>query len=109
MTSEARMKPDPFDLLRSALEKTPCSYDFLSEYVTEVTRRGGEEDVFRRLALRSAAGATGASVAGDISHLYEAMNSEKKRQLWQWWHEKIRRELYQHEDLGKRLSWRYFV
>jgi len=112
MSAEARLQPNAFERLRSALKDTPWSYDFVAEYVAELSRQKGEEDIFHRLAFRSANfGETAAatSVVGDCSGLYEAMALEDKIELRRWWHEKIRRQAYNYHDLGTRLSWRYLV
>ena len=106
------MQPDPFERLRSALEDASCNHDFLAEYVTELSRNGAEEDIFRRLAFGCAgSGGAGAGplMVGPFSELYEAMSLEDKAELRRWWHEKVRREAYHYDDLRARLSWRYFI
>ena len=110
MSTETRMQPDTFEQLRSALEDTLWSHDSLAEYVTELSQQRSEEDIFRRLAFRSAdCGGAGALSAGAFSGLYAAMSAENKTKLRRWWHEMIRREAYHYDDLGSRLSWRYLV
>jgi hypothetical protein len=112
MSAEARLRPNAFERLRSALKDTSWSHDFVAEYVAELSRQKGEEDIFRRLAFRSAnfGGTAAASlIDNDFSGLYEAMGLDDQIELRRWWHEKIRREAYNYHDLGTRLSWRYLV
>jgi hypothetical protein len=110
MSTEARLQPDPFARLRVVLEDTSWNHDFLAEYVAELSGKKSEEDIFRRLAFRAAdSDAAAALVARAFSALYDAMSLEDKAELCRWWHEKIRREAYQYDDLGTRLSWRYLV
>lgn len=112
MTAEARMQPEPFERLRSALAATSRSHEFLTEYVTRVSQQHGEEDIFHRMVLGSStSGAPPAadSVPKDFSELYNAMPPEHKTEVRRWWHETIRREAYHHDDLRRRLSWRYLV
>jgi len=110
MSTEARMQPDTFERLRSALGDTSSwNHDFLAEYVnvTELNSHRREEDVFRRLAFRCAN--PSAADAEACAALYEGMGPEHRAELRRWWHEKIRRQAYQYRDLGTRLSWRYLV
>jgi hypothetical protein len=113
MSMEARMQPEPFERLRSALEDPPWNHDLLSEYVTALGQDKGEEDVFLRMAFRcvnpEGAGASipSALIPSACSGLYEAMSIEDRTKLRRWWHEKILREAHQHDDLGARLSGRY--
>jgi hypothetical protein len=112
MSAEARLQPNAFERLRSALKDTSWSHDFVAEYVAELSRQKGEEDIFHRLAFRSAnfgGTAAASSIVDDFSGLYEAMSLDDKIELRRWWHEKIRREAYNYHDLGTRLSWRYLV
>jgi len=112
MSAEARLQPNAFERLRSALTTTSWSYDFVAEYVAELSRQKGEEDIFHRLAFRSAnsgGNAAASPMVKDCSGLYEAMSLDEKFELRRWWHEKIRREAYNYHDLGTRLSWRYLV
>lgn len=116
MSTEARRQPvppeqpvnrplnKPIEQLRAALEGSPWNYDFLAEYVGESQRCLQEEDVFQRLAFRGDGGSPGV-----FSQLYEPLSVEDKRELRQWWHEKIRGEAYRYDQLRARLSWRYFV
>jgi hypothetical protein len=102
------MQPDPFERLRSALENTAWNHDLLGEYVTELSQHKGEEDIFLRMAFRCVnLDDAGSSIPSGCSGLYEAMSLEDRKKLCRWWHEKTRREVYQHDDLGTRLSWRY--
>jgi hypothetical protein len=110
MGSEARMQPEHLERLRLELEDTPWNRDFLAEYITEVSRQKGEEDIFYRLAFRgSTVTGPGDSIPSGFTALYEALSPEEKAELRRWWHQKIRREAYRHDDLGRRLSWRYLV
>ena len=110
MSTKASMQPDAYGQLRSALATALRSHELLAEYVTELGLHRSEEDIFRRLAFRAAnLTETGPSIASGLPELYEAMSTEAKNELRQWWHEEIRREAYQHEDLRKRLSWRYLI
>jgi hypothetical protein len=112
MSAEARLQPNAFERLRSALKDTSWSYDFVAEYVAELSSQKGEEDIFHRLAFHSAnfgGTAPASSIVSDCSELYEAMGPGDKIELRRWWHEKIRREAYNYHDLGTRLSWRYLV
>jgi hypothetical protein len=112
MSTKASMQPDAYGQLRSALADALRSHELLAEYVTELALHRNEEDIFRRLAFRAANSAeanAGSAIASGLPELYEAMSIEAKNELRQWWHEEIRREAYQHEDLRKRLSWRYLI
>jgi hypothetical protein len=112
MSAEARLQPNPIERLRSALKDTSWSYDLVAEYVAELSRQKGEEDIFHRLAFRSAnfgGTAAASSIVIDGSGLYESMSLDDKIELRRWWHEKIRRQAYNYHDLGTRLSWRYLV
>ncbi len=81
----------------------------MAEYVAELSRQKGEEDIFHRLAFRSANFGGTAAASSVVTGLYEALSLEDKIELRRWWHEKIRREAYNYHDLGTRLSWRYLV
>lgn len=112
MSTKASMQPDAYGQVRSALAGALRNHELLAEYVTELGLHRSEEDIFRRLAFRAANAAeadAGSSIASGLPELYEAMSTEAKNELRQWWHEEIRREAYQHEDLRKRLSWRYLI
>jgi len=101
MSAKAKMRPDHFERLQSALEGAPWDHDSLAEYVTQLSQLG-EEDIFRRLGL-------GVSKAGTSAEMYEEMSAEKRAELRRWWHERARREAYHYEDLRTRLSWRYLL
>ena len=112
MSTKASMQPDAYGQLRSALASALRSHELLAEYVTELGLHRSEEEIFRRLAFRAGTSAeadAGSSIASGLPELYETMSVGAKNELRQWWHEEIRREAYQHEDLRKRLSWRYLV
>jgi hypothetical protein len=109
MSAEARLQPNAFERLRSALTDTSWSHDFVAEYVAELSRQKGEEDIFHRLAFHSANFGGTAAGSSIVTGLYEALSIEDKIELRRWWHEKIRREAYNYHDLGTRLSWRYLV
>ena len=98
MSAEARMQPDAFEQLRSTLESEAWNHDSLAEYVSDVAQNRSEEEIFRRMAFRNAA-----------AEAYEALQPGDQVQLRQWWHDRIRREAYDHEDLKTRLSWRFMV
>ena len=98
MSAEARMQPDSFEQMRSTLESETWNHDSLAEYVSHVAQNRSEEEIFRRMAFRNAA-----------TEAYEALQPGDQARLRQWWHDTIRREAYDHEDLRTRLSWRYMV
>jgi hypothetical protein len=98
MPAEARMQPESFEKLRSTLEGEVWNHDSLAEYVSEMAQDRSEEEIFRDMAFRNAAPET-----------YEALEPGDQSRLRQWWHERIRREVYDHEDLRQRLSWRYHL
>ena len=98
MSPEAKMQPDAFERLRSALERQPWGHDSLAKYVSELAQDTNEEEIFRRMAF-----------CGESADAYEALNPDDRAQLRRWWHEKIRREAYGYDDLRTRLSWRYMV
>jgi hypothetical protein len=104
MSSEAKRQLDAFEQVKSAVENASANYgnyEFLAEYVNGLGNQGQEEDLFRRLAFRSA--------DLKLPEIYEAMNVGDKAVLRGWWHEKMRQEAYRHDDLRTRLTWRYFV
>jgi len=76
--------------------------------VRELELRRQEEDVFLRLAFQNAGGGayrgTGPFVVIVVSELYEPIDAERKLEIRQWWHEKVRREANQFDDLRMRLS-----
>ena len=112
MSTEARMQPDSFERLRSALEDARLSHDVLADCVSKFSANGAEEDVFRHTATRclnSGGAGAGHSIESSFSELYEAMGLKEKAELRRWWHEKIRCEAYRYEDLRARLSWRYLI
>jgi hypothetical protein len=92
------MQPDAFEQVRSTLESEAWNHDSLAEYVSHVAQNRGEEEIFRRMALRNAA-----------AEAYEALPLGDQGRLRQWWHDRIRREAYDYEDLRTRLSWRFMV
>ena len=108
MNTQAKIQPDAFEQLKSTLEDAPWNYDFLAEYVRELELRRQEQDVFLRLAFQNASGGayrgTGPFVVSVVSELYEPIDAERKLEIRQWWHEKVRREANQFDDLRMRLS-----
>ena len=93
MSAEPRMQPDAFEQIRSTLESEAWNHDSLAEYVSDVAQSRGEEEIFRRMAFRNTA-----------AEAYEALQPDDQARLRQWWHDRIRREAYDYEDLGTRLS-----
>ena len=53
-STEARIRSDPFERLRTALEDTSWSQEPLAEYVAELSQSGAGEDIFLRVAFRCA-------------------------------------------------------
>ena len=110
MSAKARRQAGSLEQVRAAVEGMSWNHDFLAEYVNALGYQSQEEDLFRRLAFRSAEpSAADAKIANSLSELYDAMSSEDKSALRQCWHEKVRREAYEHDDLRARLAWRFFV
>ncbi len=109
MSTQARMQPGAFERLKNTLEDAPRDHGFLAEYVRELELLRHEEDVFRRLALENASSGgayrgTGPFVVSVVSELYEPLDAERKLEIRHWWHEKVRGEANQLDDLGPRLS-----
>ncbi len=108
MNTQAKIQPDAFEQLKSTLEDAPRNYDFLAEYVRELELRRQEQDVFLRLAFQNASGGayrrTGPFVVSVVSELYKPIDAGRKLEIRQWWHEKVRREANQFDDLRMRLS-----
>ena len=109
MSAEARRQPDPFERFASELEKARWEHDFLAEYVDQLSKQKHEDDVFQRMALDGPQASGSSSPARILSEWYAAMNAEQKAALRRLWHDTIRREAYDHDDLRARLSWRYLV
>lgn len=107
----ARMQPNPLEQLRSSFESASWTHDFLADYVNELGRQIREEDIFQRMAFRCASesGNENRGAFENVSRLYEAMSTEDRLALRRWWHDKVRREAYNYEDLRTRLSWRFFI
>ena len=109
MGAQAKMQSDAFEQLKRTLEDAPRDYAFLAEYVRELELHRKEEDVFLRLAFRNASvgGAhhrTGTFVVIVVSELYEPLDADHRLEVKRWWHEKVRREANQFDDLRTRLS-----
>ena len=109
MGTEARLQPDPFERFRSELENARWSRQFLANYVSEISQQRHEEDIFRHMAFQLPELGENMRTANTLSELYEATNPEQKSELRRLWHDRIRREVYRHDDLRTRLSWRFLV
>jgi hypothetical protein len=84
--------------------KYPGGYGFLAAYVRELELHREEDDVFRRLAFGNAiGGAFGSFIVNVFSELYEPLEDERKLEIRQWWHGKVRGEASQFDDLRTRL------
>lgn len=111
MSPEAKMQPDPMERFRSELENARWNFEFLANYVSEVSQQKREEDIFHRMAFQLPDLSENASTprVSALSELYEATSPQQKAELRRWWHDRIRREVYRHDDLRTRLSWRFLV
>jgi hypothetical protein len=98
------------DRIKNALEDAPRNRQFLGDYVREVELNRSEEDIFIRLAFQnlSVGGAHGRAdtfVTSAYSELYELpLDMKQKREVRQWWHDKVQREAERHDDLRVRLA-----
>jgi len=96
--------------LKKVLGDAPLSQEFLSDYVRELELHRNEEDIFVRLAFQnvSAGGAHGRGdtfVTSAYSELYDQpLDANRKRELRQWWHDKMQHEAERHDDLRARLA-----
>jgi hypothetical protein len=106
---QPKLQPDDFERLKTILQDAPRGYGFLAGYVGELEHDRDEEDIFLRLAFEnaSAGGAfhgTGPFVVSVRSELYEPLDAKRKLEIRRWWHEMVRREANQLDDLRARLS-----
>jgi len=96
--------------LKKVLEDAPRSREFLSDYVRELELNRNEEDIFIRLAFQnvSVGGAHGRAdtfVTSAYSELYDQpLDANQKRDVRQWWHNKVQREAERNDDLQGRLA-----
>jgi hypothetical protein len=109
MSTPAKLQPDPFEQLKKILEDAHRGHDFLAEYVGELERRRNEEDVFIRRAFEnvSVGGAIGRGdtfIVSLMSELYDPLDAEHKLEMRRWWHENVRAEASQFDDLKTRLT-----
>jgi len=111
MNNEARMQGDRAQLLGSCLVERAWSYDFLAEYVSQLSQDKHEHEIFHLLAFRQTNPNEVAAqvIPDDLSKLYESASSEEKINLRRHWHDEARREAFKHDDLRARISWRYLV
>jgi hypothetical protein len=104
VSPQAKLQPDPVEQLQKILEELPRGYGFLAAYVRELELHRDEDDVFRRLAFGNAiGGAFGSFIVNVFSELYEPLEDERKLEIRQWWHGKVRGEASQFDDLRTRL------
>ena len=111
MSVGARLQPDPTERLKVALKNCCWDHDFLDKYVRELELRRTEEFIFIMLAFDDAkAGNSGAFHGGGIlvtdvySEWYEPLDISLKGEVRRWWHELVRWEANQFDDLKARLS-----
>ena len=109
MSTQPKLQPDHLQKLKKTLEDAPRNYDFLSEYVRELEICRKEEDIFLRLAFRNSSGGgsyrgTGPFIVSVVSEVYEPLDAERKLEIRRWWHEKVRGEANQVDDLKMRLT-----
>jgi hypothetical protein len=96
--------------LKKVLEDAPRNREFLRDYVRELELHRNEEDVFIRLAFQnvSVGGAHdrgGTFVTSAYSELYDQpLDTNQKREVRQWWYDKVQREAEEHDDLKARLA-----
>ena len=102
MSAQPKLQPDDFERLKKILDDAPRDYGFLAEYVGELEHGRDEEDIFLRLAFEY----RGADrlIVSVVSELYEPHDAERKLEIRQWWHEKVRSEANQFDELRTRLS-----
>jgi hypothetical protein len=109
VSAQPKLQPDDFERLKKILKDAPRGYGFLAEYVGGLEHNQNEEDVFLRLAFQNAS-AGGAYRGSDrlivsvVSELYEPLDAARKLEIRQWWHEKVRSEANQFDELRTRLS-----
>jgi hypothetical protein len=109
VSMQTELPPNPLEQLKKILEDAPRDYDSFAEYVRELELHRQEEDIFLRLAFRNASAGgvyrgTGPFVVSVSSELYDPLDDERKLDVRRWWHEKVRRESNQFDDLATRLS-----
>jgi len=109
VSTQAKMQPGPFEQLKAILEDASWNHDSLADYVRELERHAKEDDVFLRLAFENASSGGGAYsgrgllITSVVSELYEPLDADHKLEIRRWWHEKVRRETNQFDDLRARL------
>jgi hypothetical protein len=109
MSTEAKMQYDLFSQLKTSLEDAPRDQIFLASYVKELEKVRNEEDIFIRLGLGNASvggvsRGTGPYIVSVVSELYEPLEAAQKIEIRKWWHDKLRREAEQSQDLRTRLA-----
>jgi hypothetical protein len=109
VSAQSKLQPEPFERLKKILADAPRGYGFLSEYVGELEHNRREDDIFLRLAFENASSGgahdgTDPFVVSIVSELYEPLDGERKLEIRRWWHEKVRAEANQFDDLRTRLS-----
>jgi hypothetical protein len=103
-------RSENMERLKNVLEGAPRSRELLSDYVRELELHRNEEDIFIRLAFQnvSVGGAHargGTFVTSAYSELYDhPLDTKQKREVRQWWHDKVQREAERHDDLKARLT-----
>lgn len=68
-----------------------------------------DEDIFLRLAFQNSSSGgsyrgTGPFIVSVVSEMYEPLDAERKLEIRQWWHEKVRGEASEFDDLRTQLS-----
>lgn len=111
MSTQAKLRPDTLEQLKTTLEDAPRSYGFLSHYVRALEWHQHEEDIFIQHAFENAnAGRAYPPRGGQpfiksaFSELYEPLDDEYKIGIMRWWHEMVRGKANQFTDLKARLS-----
>jgi hypothetical protein len=109
MSTQPKVQPDHLQKLKTSLEDAPRNYDFLAEYVRELEICREDEDIFLRLAFQNSSSGgsyrgTGPFIVSVVSEMYEPLDAERKLEIRQWWHEKVRGEANQVDDLKMQLT-----
>src|ERR1700681_3622820 len=109
MITRPKVQPDHLQRLKTSLEDAPRNYDFLAEYVRELEICREDEDIFLRLAFQNSSSGgsyrgTGPFIVSVVSEMYEPLDAERKLEIRQWWHEKVRDEASEFDDLRTQLS-----
>ena len=109
MSAQPKVQPDQLQKLKTSLEDAPRNYDFLAEYVRELEICREDEDIFLRLAFQNSSSGgsyrgTGPFIVSVVSEMYEPLDAERKLEIRQWWHEKVRDEASEFDDLRTQLS-----